>query len=72
MPKRNINFTKGFEELEKIVTDLESRELDLEKDLPQVERGLELAQKLKARLQEIDNKVITIEKKFGEADHDEV
>ena len=63
--KESLNFTKGFAELEKIVTDFESRELDLEKDLPQFERGLQLAKGLQARLKEIENKVVDIEKKFG-------
>ena len=62
--KEAFNFTKGFEELEKIVRDFESRELDLEKDLPQFERGLELAKKLQGRLKEIENTVVDIEKKF--------
>lgn len=64
-PKKKFNFTEGYKELEKIVADFESRELDLEKDLPQFERGLELAKKLQERLKEIDNKVIEIEKKFA-------
>lgn len=62
--KEAFNFTKGYTELEKIVADFESRELDLEKDLPQFERGLELAQKLQKRLKEISNTVTEIEKKF--------
>jgi len=65
MSTKTFNFTKGYEELEKIVTDFESRELDLEKDIPQFERGLELAQKLQQRLKEIENKVVQIEKKFS-------
>ncbi len=52
--------------LEKIVADFESRELDLEKDLPQFERGLELASKLQKRLKEIENKVVAIDKKFSD------
>ena len=67
MPKdkeEKLNFTKGFAELEAIVTDFESRELDLEKDIPKFERGLELAHALQERLQEIENKVLTIEQKF--------
>lgn len=63
--KDEFNFTKGYEELEKIVADFESRELDLEKDLPQFEKGLELAGKLKKRLKEIENTVHEIEKKFA-------
>lgn len=67
--KEPLNFTESYVELEKIVADFESRELDLEKDLPRFERGLELAHKLQKRLKEIENKVITIEKKFsGKAD----
>lgn len=63
--KEVLNFTKGYEELEKIVTDFESRELDLEQDLPRFERGLELAAKLQKRLQQIENKIVEIEKKFN-------
>lgn len=64
--KEQLNFTQSYEELEKIVADFESRELDLGKDLPRFERGLELAQKLQKCLKEIENKVISIEKKFTE------
>lgn len=64
--KDNVfNFSKGYAELERIVHDFESRELDLEKDLPQFERGLELASKLQNRLKAIENKIIDIEKKFS-------
>jgi exodeoxyribonuclease VII small subunit len=63
-----FNFSKGYEELEKIVADFESRELDLEKDLPQFERGLDLARKLQLRLKQIENNIIEIEKKFSEED----
>lgn len=59
-----VDFTKGYKELEKIVADFESRELDLEKDLPQFERGMQLAKDLQGRLQQIENTVVEIEKKF--------
>ncbi|MGH9857524.1 MAG: exodeoxyribonuclease VII small subunit [Acidobacteriota bacterium] len=70
MAKKNtsLSFTKGYEELENIVADFESRELDLEKDLPKFERGLELASTLQKRLKEIENKVMEIERKFTEDD----
>jgi exodeoxyribonuclease VII small subunit len=64
MAKKALNFTAGYEELENIVSEFESREIDLEKDLPKFERGLELAAALQERLKEIENKVVTIEKKF--------
>lgn len=62
--KDSFNFTKGYDELEKIVADFEARELDLEKDLPRFERGLELAGLLQKRLNQIENKVVEIEKRF--------
>lgn len=61
MAKTQFNFTEGFQELEKIVDEFESRELDLEKDLPQFEKGLKLAKKLQERLKEIENKIIKID-----------
>ena len=63
---KKFNFTASYKELEEIVADFESRELDLEKDLPKFERGLKLASKLQKRLSEIENKVVEIDKKFSE------
>ena len=65
MSEKKFNFTKAYEELESIVADFESRELDLEKDIPRFERGMELAQKLQKRLREIENKVEEIDAKFS-------
>lgn len=61
-----FNFTDGYKELEKIVADFESREIDLEKDLPHFERGLHLAQQLQKRLSAIENKVVEIDRRFAE------
>ena len=69
--KDSFNFTKGYEELEKIVADFEARELDLEKDLPRFERGLELAGLLQKRLKQIENKVVEIEKRFSPSDDED-
>lgn len=68
MASKTFNFTKGYEELEKIVQEFESRDIDLEKDIPQYEHAMELAQQLQKRLREIENKVVAIEKKFGEGE----
>ncbi len=62
---KKLSFAKGYEELEAIVQDFESRELDLEKDLPKFERGLTLAKQLQERLKEIENTVQEIERKFS-------
>ncbi|HSX24515.1 MAG TPA: exodeoxyribonuclease VII small subunit [Candidatus Andersenbacteria bacterium] len=63
--EKKFDFTKGYEELEGIVQDFESRELDLEKDLPKFEQGLKLAKQLQERLKEIKNTVREIEKTYS-------
>ena len=69
MTEKKLNFTEGYKELEKIVADFESRELDLEQDLPKFERGLELTKKLQKRLKEIENTVTEIDKSFNEPEN---
>ena len=69
MTEKKLNFTEGYKELEKIVADFESRELDLEQDLPKFERGLELTKKLQKRLKEIENTVTEIDKSFSEPEN---
>lgn len=64
MTDKKFDFTKGYNELEGIVKDFESRELDLEKDLPKFEQGLKLAKQLQGRLKEIENTVQEIEKTY--------
>ena len=59
-----FNFGKAYKELEGIVSDFESREIDLEKDLPKFEKGLKLAQQLQKKLQEAENRIKKIEKEF--------
>jgi exodeoxyribonuclease VII small subunit len=65
MKSKDFNFTDGYKELEKIVEDFESRDIDLEKDLPKFEQALELAKKLQGRLKQIENKIVEIDNKFA-------
>ncbi len=58
------NFTKAYEELEKIVAEFETGNIDLERDLPKFERGLELAKSCRDRLKELENHVRKIENTF--------
>lgn len=71
MTKKSFNFAKAYNELEKIVQEFESREIDLEKDLPKFERGMEFAQQLSAQLKEMENKVVEVERKFGDEEPNE-
>ncbi|MDX8400243.1 MAG: exodeoxyribonuclease VII small subunit [Gallionellaceae bacterium] len=58
------SFKAAFEELEKIAAKFEGEEVDLEKGLPEFERGLELAQICKKKLGELDVRVKEIQEKF--------
>ncbi len=62
--KEKFNFTKAFQELEKIVQSFESEQSDLDEGLQKFERGLALAKQLKAKLQDVEQKIETIKQKF--------
>lgn len=64
MPKEPLNFSRAYEELEKIVAAFESGDIDLERDLPKFERGLKLAAECRERLRQIENHIRKIEKTF--------
>lgn len=60
------NFSAAFAELEAITEWFEKGDVDLDEGLKKFERGLELAQVCKAKLAEVENKVIELKKKFSE------
>ena len=63
--QNNIDFAKSFQELEQITEWFDSEEqVDLDKGLKKFERGLELADELKKKLVEVENKVEEIKTKF--------
>ena len=59
-----FNFAKAFEELEAIAKEFETESLDIDQGIKKFERGLELAKRLKAKLQEAENKISTIKRRF--------
>lgn len=63
--KEKFNFTRAFQELEKIVQSFESEQTDLDEGLQKFERGLALAKQLKAKLQDVEQKIETIKEKFN-------
>ncbi len=63
--EKEESFQQSFEELEKIVHEFEQGDLDLDESLKKFERGLELAESCKKRLQDVENRVIEIKKKFN-------
>ena len=69
--EKAVNLTKAFEELEGIVATFEEGQIDLERDLPKFERGLQLAQACRRRLKELENRVRVIEKRFADSEGSE-
>ncbi|MFA5031054.1 MAG: exodeoxyribonuclease VII small subunit [Patescibacteria group bacterium] len=64
MPKEK-KFAELFKELEEITKKFEERSNeDLDTSVKEFERGLEIAQELKARLQDIELKVKKIQAKY--------
>jgi exodeoxyribonuclease VII small subunit len=62
--KKKNDLEQNFAQLEKLTEELQSDDLDLEAALTKFEAGLLLAEKLKKRLNEIENKMETIKVKF--------
>lgn len=70
MPKKeskDIDVAKGFKELEDISAWFERGETDLDQGLKKFERAMEVADVLKKRLAQAENKVKEIKKKFDMA-----
>ncbi|HEU0050611.1 MAG TPA: exodeoxyribonuclease VII small subunit [Patescibacteria group bacterium] len=70
MPKKKIeiDFGKGFDELEQIAAWFEKGEPDLDKGIAQFERAMELASVLKSRLREAENRVKEIKMKYDSSE----
>ncbi|OGL94867.1 exodeoxyribonuclease VII small subunit [Candidatus Uhrbacteria bacterium RIFOXYB12_FULL_58_10] len=66
MAKGKINFQKAIEELEAITEWFEGTEVDLDEGLKKFERALELASACKEKMDEFENKVKEIKKKFAD------
>jgi len=62
---KEIDVSKGFSELESIASWFEQGETDLDQGLEKFERAMFIAESLKTRLAEAENKVKEIRKKFN-------
>jgi exodeoxyribonuclease VII small subunit len=62
--KDKQDFAKSYSELEKIIEEFESGEINLEEGVKKFEKGLSLAVELKKQLEEVENRVETIKVKF--------
>ena len=63
---KKIDVAKGFQELEEIADWFEKGDGDLDQGLAKFERAMEIADTLKKRLDEADNKIKEIKERFGD------
>jgi exodeoxyribonuclease VII small subunit len=59
---------KAYQQLQNIVKEFESEEIDLETSIPKFKKGLELAKFLENKLTKIKNEVQEIKAKFDQVD----
>ncbi len=65
MTQEKFNFTKAYQEIEEINKWFQKEEIDLDEALKKYERGMELIEKCKKRLKEVENKFEEIKKKYS-------
>lgn len=61
---KSINFSLKMKQLEKIASDLEDSEIDLDEAIDKFEKGAKLAEELKEYLLKSKNRIQTIKKTF--------
>lgn len=62
--KKEITFANAFKELEELTAWFEEEEVELDEGMKKFERGLELAEVCKKKLEEVENSVEKLKKKF--------
>lgn len=62
--KKQPTLDQAYQQLQTIVKEFESQEIDLEKSIPKFKKGLELAKFLEDKLSKIKNEVQEIKDKF--------
>lgn len=61
---KKATLQSDFEELTKLTEEFESGKISLEESMPKFRRGLELARRIKRRLEEIENEIYEIKSEF--------
>ncbi len=64
MTKKQVTMNEAFANLEAIVDQFESGEIDIESSIVKFQEGLELAKFLKTKLNKIENEIIEVKKQY--------
>lgn len=65
MSKQNVDYAKLSEELDEIISSMQSGDVDVDQAVKKYERGMEIAKQLEQYLQEAENKVKKVKASFG-------
>lgn len=65
-PKDDFDFSESFTKLEEITEKFEENEFDLDTGINKFEEGVKIANKLKEKLKEAENKVEKIQQDFDD------
>lgn len=65
---KELSMQGAFSELEEIVAEFETGNVDLEKSLPKFKKGLELAKFLKNRLKTLENEIEEIKEQYQDVE----
>ncbi len=68
MSKKDQTFEEAYAELEKIASEIDSGKMPLDESLKKFEEGAALAEFCKKKLDDAENKVVDIKKKFALGD----
>lgn len=71
MPKKAENYEDMMKELQVIVDEFETKDLDLDESMKRYESGLKLVNKLYKTLNSYEGKIKLINDKYGEVDFEE-
>ena len=66
--QKKINLNQAFSQLEEIVDQFESGEIEIEDSIKKFEQGLKLAKSLKNRLKKLENEMIELKEQYEDED----
>lgn len=72
MSTKKLTLNEAFSQLEKLVSEFESGDVQLEESVEKFKQGLELAAQLKKQLSVLENEITTIKQQYDRLQKDEV
>ncbi len=65
MPKKQQRFADTYKELQEVAEWFENDSIDIEEGIKQFERGMALASQCRQKLEEVEQRIVTIKNTFA-------